>query len=188
MKRTRINLLVNKRDYGKIDRYFRTLRIFVLSFTVALFLFVVSFLYLHFTQTLRLQSLIETQKDNLSLFEEQKANEVKLVYAANKINTLDRFLLEDANFYPYYDLLLGELNRNSSESAQVSSFAIDKDRHFELILSFSSFDQMISSFKLIESPDFLRNFERISLVNFQTDVETSTGYQLSFDGRFKKIQ
>src|SRR3990167_8816503 len=102
MKKTKINLLVNKTDYGKIDRYFKYLRRGVLILTILLFVFVVSLLYLHFNQTLTLQSLIEEQRNSINILSEQKENEVKLIYAANKVKTLGKFLLEDANFYPYY--------------------------------------------------------------------------------------
>jgi len=187
MKKTRkINLLVNKTDYGKIDRYFKYLRRGVLILTILLFIFVVSFLYLHFNQTLRLQSLIKEQQNSLNILNEQRDNEVKLIYAANKVKTLDKFLLEDANFYPYYNLLVGNLSAGT-ESGQLSSLTIDKDRESEFILVFSSFDKMLSSFKLIESPEFLKNFETLSLTDFLSG-SNNQNFQLTFEGKFKKIR
>ncbi len=185
MKRTKINLLINKRDYGKVTAYFKYLRISVLTYTILLLLFVVTFLWLHYSQTKKLQSLIDNQ-ENLGQIAKQKEQEVKLIYAGNKVKALEKFLLEDANFYPYYELLIATLNQ-SAAAAQLSSLTIDKARSFEFSLTFSTFEQMISSFRLIESQNFLRNFETLSLVDFRSG-KTDENYQLSFEGKFKKVQ
>lgn len=186
MKKTKINLLINKTDYGKINRYFKYLRRVVLVSTILFFVLVMIFLYLNFIQTLKLRSLIEEQRNSLKILNEQKDNEVKLIYAANKVKTIERFLLEDANFYSYYNLLVDNLG-NSTESGQLSGLSIDKNRQSKFTLFFPSFEKMLFSFRLIESPEFLKNFETLSLVDFVSGTDKQN-YQLTFKGTFKKIK
>lgn len=186
MKKKVINLLSDRKNYAKIERYVRILRWSSLIYSFILLLFVGIMLYLQFRQTIEIQSLIDIKKQNMNILSTKKDQEAKLIYVANKVKALDTFLRDDASFFPYYDLLISTLN-TSSESAQLSSLAIDKNRNFTFKLSFSNFEDLLNYFKYAESKDFLANFEKLALSDFETNKSAVTKYELSFEGKFVKL-
>ena len=96
---------------------------------------------------------------------------------------------DDARFIPYYELLVATL-QESSQSATLKDFTIDKSRALQFKLAFNTFDEMSRSFQFIESNDFKQNFESLDLVGFLgqgASDKNGSRYELSFKGVFKKI-
>lgn len=187
MRKKAINLLTDRKDYAKLERFVRMLRRGSLIYSFLLLLFVGVLLYIYFRQTAEIRSLIEIKKQNINILSAKRDQEKKLVYAANKVKALDRFLLDDARFFPYYNLLVNSLN-TSTESAQLSSLVIDKNRNFNFKLSFNNFGDLLNYFKYAESQDFLKNFEQLALSDFKSRRESGSKYELSFEGKFVNLK
>lgn len=186
MKKSKINLIVSREDYQKYENYFLYFRIGVF---VLLIFFIIALMVLLIT--IRNKSEIRsqlTQKKKLILqnLQQKILDEAKINYIEKKYQDLTLFLKDDANSSPYYALLNSAIQQ-SSESASLKSFSINKNREVNFTISFSDFTQLRDFFKLIESPNFLGNFEKISLKSFSvigaTDIQKEN-YQLSFIGKF----
>lgn len=188
MKKTRINLLISKQDYNRIDGYFKLFRTFLVAFCLLL-LFVISGLagYRIYLTTL-MDKLTQTKKAVYSQLENRKTDEVKLMRLSSKLASYQKFIKEDVHFIPYYELLISTFEQ-SSQSATLREFNIDKSRAMNFNLSFNSFDEMLNTFKFIESSNFAANFEKLDMVNFVGTGGSAQGavYQLSFEGTFKPI-
>jgi hypothetical protein len=104
----------------------------------------------------------------------------------NRYELLIKNLKEDANFLPYYTLLISSLSE-STDSARIKKIKIDKQRNIEFIIDFENFNDLMNFFKLIESKKFLDNFEYLSLKNFNliTNSLLIQNYNLVFKGKFK---
>ncbi len=191
MKKGKINLLSGKDEYLKIQR---SLRIFHSVTVIYTFLFATAtliFIFVLYRQSQSIQDLINQKQTLLLALNNSKDQGAKLVFVAKKVKAYNQFLLDDARFLPYYNLLIGAL-KNSSESsggtasASLSSFSIDKNRTSTFTLSFSSVPDMLNSFQYIESPAFLQNFRQLSLsgLNLGANLSDNT---LSFSGKFIKL-
>ena len=190
MKKSKINLLTNREDYNKIESFFRLLRI-VLVFLILIFVLVFIFFFMKLIfQMQRVQTLTNQKKALLDSIQGKENSEAKILYIQNKYRSIKKDLTEDANSLPYYNLLNSTLS-TSTESAALKSFAIDKNRDFTFTVAFQNFSSLLNFFKFIESDNFLKNFEKISLKSFSSGEEKSnekSNYQLSFSGRFILIK
>jgi len=190
MRRSKINLAVSREDYQKYEQYFAWLRI-------SLFMVLVFFLVIFLTFFVVLKNKydknngLRTKKESLLVaLKDKKGDEAKLFYLQKKYGDLETFLKDDAASLPYYTLLANAL-KESSESSTIKSFAINKSREASFTIAFTSFSELNSFFKFIESEIFLKNFEAITLKNFSVigaQEETVENYEISFDGRFKNVQ
>lgn len=191
MKKTRINLLTSREDYFRVERSIQLVRLIVVIYTFAFIIGVFIFVFLQYRQNKDLQDLIDQKRILLSSLNNYKDQEAKLVFVAKKVQSYDKFLLDDARFLPYYNLLNKTLKSTSetsvgSSSATLASFAIDKERVVTFELVFGGVTDMIDSFRYIESEDFLKNFDQLSL-NGLTVGADQTENSLSFSGKFKEI-
>lgn len=186
IKKRRINLIINRQDYNIYEEYFFLLRKIVF---VLFFLFFILFFYFVFS--------INKLNDELKILNSEKTNLLKIInqnaekyakfnYLKLKYYDLKTFLKDDASSSYYYSLLKEALNE-SSESAMIKEFIINKNRDFEFTIGFLSFSDLRNFFKFIESENFLKNFEKIFLKNFAVIGKNETkeeNYELSFYGRF----
>lgn len=192
MKKTRINLLTTRDDYIKIERSLQLLRIVAVSYFFIFIAVAIIFVLIQFLQNRNIQDLIRQKGILLSSLNNYKNEEAKLVFVARKVNAYDKFILDDARFLPYYNLLnsaletTSEVSAEASPSASLSSFTIDKERIVSFTLLFSSVSEMVDSFRYIESESFLQNFEQLSLSGL-TLGSGQTENSLSFLGKFKPI-
>lgn len=186
MKKTRINLIVNREDYQKYEKYFRYLRISLIALAVIFFVTFFTFFTIIKNKSDNKERL-ELKKRTLLEYLKQRTNDsAKVNYIEKKYHDLSVFLEDDAYSSPYYSLLNSALNE-SSESAKLKSFTIDKDRAVDFTIKFTDINQLRSFFKFIESQNFLDKFESISLKSLSiygaTDVQEEN-YELSFTGKF----
>lgn len=186
MKKSNINLIINREDYKKYEDYFEYLKIalIVLIFVFFSFFFI---LFLILKNKTDFEKKLSLQKITLlEILKDKKTDEVKINYIEKKYQDLSTYLKEDAFPSPYYAFLNSAL-QESSEAARLKSFEITKSRDAVFTIAFTDFPQLMSFFKFIESKTFLKNFETISLKSFDVIGATEgqkENYELSFSGKF----
>ena len=187
MRTDRTNLLIRKRGYSDILKYFKIFRISLLVMTTIILLFAFVTGYLIFVQSQELEKLTQEKEKNLQLLSTKKEDEVKLIKIANKTKDLEIFSKDDANFYPYYEILNQSFSL-STESANIENLNIEKDRKFNFSISFTDIKSLLETFKFIESENFLKNFSTIYLKSLETqDRQEVKFYRITFEGVFKEI-
>lgn len=192
MKQKKINLSLYAEDYKRIQRLFKAIRIstFILSTLVSM---TFGGLFITNSQIAQKINTLTTEKNNLlESTKSQNHNEAAVVYLNNKLSLANKFLDSDTKFIPYYNLLLSNLN-SGSDSASLQEFAIDNSRTTTFKVQFKSKEEMLNYLKYAESDSFLNNFSLLSLTGIslsphQSDLgNTSTGYTLSFQGKFNAL-
>ena len=124
------------------------------------------------------------KKAHIQLLAEKKDDKAKVNYIQKKYLDLKTFLKDDSSSAPYYQLLSDAI-KDSSKSATLKSFEVDKDRKTSFTIAFSAFNELMSFLKFAESKTFIKNFENISLKNFVLGEKEKNGsYELSFNGKF----
>ena len=189
MKKNRINLLISREDYRKFENYFEWFKLSVTLLTVILFVIFISF-YLVLRNKFNIYEKMNLQKKTyLQQLTERKDDEAKINYIQKKYTDFKTFLKEDASSLPYYQLLSDAI-KNSSESATLKSFQVNKDRESSFTITFTVFDTLRDFLKTAESQTFIKNFENITLKNFVVigDKEKNENYELSFSGKFIPIK
>lgn len=192
MKKAKINLLSSRDEYIRIERSLQILRAVVIVYCSFFIVAALSFIFLQYQQNKSIQDLIDQKTSFLTYLSSYKEQEAQLVFVAKKVKSYNEFIRDDARFLPYYSLLnsalkSGQESSVGTSSATLSSFAIDKDRIVTFTLLFISVEDMVNSFKYVESPDFLINFEQLSLKGLTVGTQQNEN-SLSFSGKFKKIQ
>jgi len=184
MKKTRINLLSNSLEYIKIEKQFYYLRLItIVLFFIFIFIFLIVNITLYFDKKqidnliIQKKVLLENQKKNI--FDETK---IKIIF--NKYQNFKKFLNNDANFLPYYELLVSSLKTATPEPVLLS-FKVDKEKNTEFILGFNNIETMIKFLNFIENENFLNKFENLLLDGFSLD---ESKMELSFKGKFISIK
>lgn len=185
MKKNRINLLVSREDYQKYQSFFEFLKLSATILTVILFIIFVSFYLILRVKFSLFESINLQKKTFLQQLAERRVDEAKISYIQKKYSDLKSFLKDDASSTPYYQLLSDAI-KNSSESAGLKSFEVNKDRETSFTISFSAFVDLMDFLKFAESTAFIKNFENISLKSFVIlgNKENDNSYELSFNGTF----
>lgn len=186
MKKKYINLIVNREDYQKYEEYFFIFRKIV--FVLFGIFFIISFYFFLSIRSLNKKiEILNLEKTTILRFINQNTEKyAKLNYLKGKYIDLKNFLKDDANSSFYYSILNDAL-KESSESAIIKEFNINKNREVDFKIGFSNFSELRSFFKFIESDIFLKNFEKIFLKNFTVigkTEEREENYELSFYGKF----
>lgn len=189
MKKTRINLLSTRNDYQKYERYFLWIR--TTAVVLSIVFFVILFIYLTFiaTQIRTITELNNSKKYYLELIDAKKDEQANILLINQKYNSLQNFLKDDAQSLPYYNLLSDAL-KTSSEAGTLKSFTIAKNRKTSFSVGFQNFNEMMSFFHFVESPTFLKNFEKVTMKNFSAILNTENQkekYELAFDAVFIPI-
>ncbi|EKE13828.1 MAG: hypothetical protein ACD_12C00799G0001, partial [uncultured bacterium] len=129
------------------------------------------------------------KKNYLELLANRRGDEAKINYIEKKYEDLKLFLKDDAASVAYYEILSNAIN-NSSESATLKLFDVDKTRKTSFTITFSLFEKMMEFLKFAESDIFLNNFESLSLKNLEIvgDKDKNENYELSFTGKFLPVK
>ena len=189
MKKNRINLLISREDYRKYESFFEQLKLSASCLAVILFVIFI-FFYLVLRNKFSLYENMNLQKKtHLQLLSERRGDEAKINYIQKKYLDLKTFLKDDSSSAPYYQLLSSAI-KDSSKSAGLKSFEVNKDRMTSFTISFSAFKELMDFLKFAESQTFIKNFENISLKNFIVlgEKEKKGSYELSFSGKFIPIK
>ena len=185
MKKSSINLLVNREDYQKYENLFQRLKLTAALLTVILTI-IFAYFYFSIKNKFSIYEKMNLEKKNyLQLLTERKKDEAKINYIGKKYSDLKIFLTNDAASVAYLELLSNAMN-DSSESATLKSFVVDKTRNTSFEITFSLFEKMMDFLKFAESEIFLNNFENISLKNLI--IAGNKNYELSFTGKFVPIK
>jgi hypothetical protein len=190
MKKSKINLIINREDYQKFENYFFYLKIILTCFSLLFFIVSGTFFYIINNKSKKSEELGLKKITLLNVLNQKTEDEAKFTYIEKKYQDLTSYLNEDAYSSPYYSLLNSTL-KDSSEAATLKSFIINKDRVASFTIAFSEFSRLRDFFGLIESETFLKNFESISLKSFSVigaTVENKENYELSFNGKFVKLK
>jgi len=190
MKKSKINLIIDRDNYQKYENFFYYLRIVFYCLIIIFFVTFFIFFFLVNKKNQTNERLNQQKKAFLEILKEKQGDEVKMYYIQQKYNDLIDFYKEDVFSLTYYKLLTEAL-KQSSEEAILKSFDISKNRDVSFTISFTDFPQMMSFFKFIESPMFLEKFEEISLKSFSVlgnEVDKKTNYELSFVGKFIQVK
>lgn len=189
MKITKINLLASRDDYQKIEKVFLILRYTVFALSIIFFVSLVIFNYILYDDNKKINDLLNEKQSLLQLINNKQDTVAKIWYLQNKYEALKENIKNDAHFLPYYNLLTSTLTL-STQSANLKSFVIDKNREVEFSVVFSNSKEFFDFFKFVESESFLKNFQKLSLKNFTTMSEKASisgNYELSFFGKFIEI-
>jgi hypothetical protein len=188
MRKSNINLLVNREDYQKYETIFNRFKMSALILTLLFALiFGLSFFSIKNQSDLYEKLNIE-KKSYLEFINNHRDNEAKINYIEKKYNDLKNFLKDDASSVTYFELLSNSL-KDTSDSAKLKSFEVDKTRDTSFTVSFSLFEKMMDFLKFAESESFLDNFENLSLKNLVIvgNKNNNENYELSFSGKFALI-
>lgn len=189
MKKTKINLIVSREDYQKYQTYFSWIKATAIVF-LCLFLILYAIYFFTFLKKKRqIDALTVRKKDLLNSLIQKNSDEAKINYIQKKYQDMKLFLRDDANSSPYYSLLNSALEE-STESASLKSFIINKNREVTFTIVFNDFEKLMSFLKFVESESFLNNFEIISLKSFDVvgqSVVKDENYELSFSGKFTPL-
>lgn len=189
MKKKGINLLFNKEDYRKIDNFFYRVRLLVTIMAVFLLLISIFFFFVLLNQNKQLNLLLEEKKSALASLKNRENESAKVIYLEKKYRLLNEFLKDDAHFYPYYALLNSALSE-TTQSAQLKLFKINKNRDVDFKVTFNNFSELTLFLRFVESEKFIKNFENLILKNFTINTggkSEKQNYELTFTGRFIPI-
>jgi hypothetical protein len=128
---------------------------------------------------------LQANVSDLQLLSQQNGKiQGNIVFFINKKEQLTTFLKDDNHFQDYYDLLKGTLNESQTDAALISmDLTLTKDTNFVISLKDFATAQRLLDF--IESPQFLENFDALSLESFSINNSAgSSDYRLSFRGKF----
>jgi hypothetical protein len=184
----RINLFNKKRQsiyYSPQVAKFTKYGFAITGSLLVIFIALVAFSYKQSQDLLALQ--LEKQKTAQYLYT-QKEIEGQMVYFALKEKQLKTYLLDDAQFLPYYSLM-SNLIANSNSSPVINKIIIDKTKAIDLELNFPTYDAAVNFLKYAETNNFLVNFETLTLSNLSISTSSlgRVSYQLQMIGKFKKL-
>lgn len=184
MKKKRINLFGSRIEYFQIEKQFYYLRILtIILFFTLIFIFI--FINIKFfSDQKQLSNLINKKKVLLENQQQNLNEEAKIKIAFNKYQDIQSYLKNDANFLPYYQILISTLKTATPEPV-ILSFKVDKEKKTNFTLGFSDINQIIKFLDFIEEENFLNKFETLVLKGFSIS-ESKT--ELTFEGRFISIK
>jgi len=190
MRKSKINLVISREDYQKYEYYFSWVKKVVFILAGIFFLLFLIFFTIISVKQKKYDDYANQKQSLLESLKLKSGDEAKIYYLQKKYEDLNTFLKEDAFSTPYYKLLTNAL-KESSQSSNLENFEINKKREVDFTISFEGFSDLMNFFKLTESPDFLKNFEQISLKSFSVigaDINKKENYELSFTGKFISIK
>jgi len=192
----RLNLFNRKKRFDFFSAYANKVKQYGSVIGVILFLVFVFTIIQTIAVRGQVQSLTKSKQKYLALLINDKDIEANTRYFKGKQTQLLKYEKDDANFLPYYSVLVSALS-SSSQSATLDSIEIDKNRDATFIVKFKDYDGMVQFLKYVESEEFLINFEALSMASLNlsrssgstTKVQSAVNknYQLQFKGRFKEI-
>lgn len=186
--KSRINLFKQKPQLDFFSVNAPRLKAYLTGGGVLVFLFFLFLMKNVFSLDAQQQDLIKKKETYLKYLLEEKEIEANMRYFKSKQTQLNTFLKEDANFHPYYEVLVNSIGATSA-NAVLDTIEIDKNRTTRFVVKFSNDEEMLTFLKNIESEDFLKSFISLSLQNFSLNKQVAKGnrYELELRGVFKEL-
>lgn len=192
----RLNLFNRKKRFDFFSAYANKVKQYGTVLGVIFFLVFIFIIIQTISVRGQVQSLTKKKQLYLALLINDKDIEANTRYFKGKQTQLLKYEKDDARFLPYYSVLVSALS-SSSQSATLDSIEIDKNRDATFVVKFKDYDGMVQFLRYVESPEFLNNFDALSMasLNLSRAIGSSTkvqsavnrNYQLQFKGKFKEI-
>lgn len=186
--KNRINLFKQKPKLDFISIHAAKFKAYLTGAGVFVFIAFLLLINQVFLLDLLQRDLIKKKETYLKYLLDEKETEANMRYFKSKQTQLNTFLKNDANFLPYYEVLLSSIGETNA-NAVLDTIDIDKNRETRFIVKFTNDGEMLTFLNNIESENFLENFISLSLQNFSLNkqVSKSSKYQLELRGVFKEL-
>lgn len=185
--RHRINLIKNQETILAFQQMFARFRLGVHVYLGIFFLVAFGVLMYFMSKNSALNDLLNQKTILLTQLQPTQNDEARLLLLSKKLNNYKEFSKDDAQFIPYYNLLQQVL-QNSSQSARLSQFKIDKEQNVQFAFRFTNVDELTQSLRFIETESFLNHFVALSMNSFADGGGSEEGrFELTFSGTFKPI-
>jgi len=184
----KINLLTKLEKYQRLEKIFFWIKIFSFIFVLFVILINIIFNFFFLSKKGEIEELNRKKITLLQFISQQAPIEAKYQIFSQNFNLLKKFLNEDANFFPYYQLINQSL-QSATTGAVLRSIEISKDKKINFEVSFSTLEEMLNFLETIERGDFIKNFQKLTLKSFslKKNQQTQTNeFQLDFEGVFKE--
>jgi len=184
----RINLFKKKPQLDFISVNAPLLKLYLNGAGVLVFILFLFLMNNVFVLNAQQQDLIKKKEIYLKYLLDEKEIEANIRYFKSKQTQLNNFLKDDANFHPYYEVLVNSIGATSA-NAVLDTIEIDKKRKTRFVVKFTNDEEMMRFLKNIESEDFLKNFVSLSLQNFNLNKQASKSsrYELELQGIFNEL-
>lgn len=185
----RINLFKQKPQLDFISVHAPILKAYLNGAGVLIFILFLFLMSQVFALNAQQRDLIKKKEIYLKYLLDEKEVEANMRYFKSKQTQLNNFLKDDANFHPYYEVLVNSIGA-ANANAVLDTIDIDKKRKTRFVVKFTNDEEMLRFLKNIESDDFLKNFVSLSLQNFSLNKQASksTRYELELGGIFKELK
>lgn len=181
-----INLLSQKKDYQKKEKFFSLFRKITLLLGIFTMLSLFTIFFIHKKIKTQYQTSLSKKENGLNQLILKKDIEKQVVYFNEKSSFFNKILKEDVNFLPYYRILKTYLPV-STESADISSIKYDNRKTVEFALTFSNYEDLYNSISAFEDEKFLNLFDELTLNSINLSEIKTKNYQLSLKGKFKAL-
>jgi len=181
-----INLLTQRKDYQKKEKFFSRFRRMTTLLGVVTILFLIIVFAIEEKIKKEYQTLLAKKQDFLNQLISKKDVEKQIIYFNEKSNFFNKVLKEDINFLPYYRVLKTYLPV-STQSADISMIKYNNTKKVEFVLTFSNYQDLYNSLSNLENEKFLNLFDELTLNSINLSETKIRNYQLSFRGRFKPL-
>lgn len=189
IKKRRVNLF-SKQKQIKLEVLLKEKLVYFSTIIGAiLFIVIIILKFADISEKKKFQELTNEKQQLFQFIIDNKDNEASNAYFLIKKGQLKKFLNDDARFLPYYKVLNDSIFQ-ATASASVQSIVIDKTRGTEFMINFPDYTSMYKFVKYVESDEFLKNFQTLTLRSFSLNTgsaNTFKGYQLSFEGQFETL-
>jgi len=186
--KNRINLFKQKPKLDFISIHATKFKAYLTGAGILVFIAFLLLINQVFILDLLQRDLIKKKETYLKYLLDEKETEANIRYFKSKQTQLNTFLKNDANFLPYYEVLLSSIGETNA-NAVLDTIDIDKNRTTRFIVKFTNDGEMLTFLNNIESENFLKNFISLSLQNFSLNkqLSKSSKYQLELRGVFKEL-
>lgn len=186
MKR-RINLFSKKKQQQPIPTFAYTIRSYgILVMCICFVLSIVSGIayYVQYQKLMEMNDVVSGLEQQMAANDQIQGN---IVFFINKKEQLKSFLKDDAQFSKYYNLLQDTLKKANTD-AVISSVDLSVGKNVAFVIRFTDFENSEKLLNFIETPEFLDNFQSLTLQSFtvtRAAVGTENVFQLQLNGQFK---
>jgi len=185
--RKRANLLLQKKDYFKLEKYFYYFRGFTVGFGIVSIIILIIIVYMMISLRLENDRINLQISDNQKYINKNADIKTGINYFNQKNNLLSEILKNDVNFLPYYNKL-NEFIPVSTEEATISNVNFNNKREIGFTMNFNSYEEFISFLGALQDRAFLEIFDKLTLESFSIREGELVKYALTLVGIMKPLE
>lgn len=185
--RKRANLLLQKKDYLKREKFFYYFRCITIGFGVISIIILISIIYLTVNVKMESDSLDIKISDKQKFINNNIELKTGINYFNQKNNLVSDILKKDVNFLPYYNKLY-EFIPLSTDEAIINNINFNNKREVDFTVSFTSFEYFKDFLGALQAKTFLDIFDALTLQSFSIKEGTMTNYTLQLVGVLKPLE